>query len=78
MGLFGSDDSTKDFSGEEIGRVSSEGSNRPSELRRVVDEEAGVVLYYVLGSKAAGLTSVPLDQTDLDPAGLDEEVPEEY
>jgi len=66
MGLFGPDDSTKDLSGEKIGMVSSEGTSQPDALRRVVDEDAGVVLYYVLGSKAAGLTAIPIEQTDLD------------
>ncbi|KTG11646.1 hypothetical protein AUR64_00180 [Haloprofundus marisrubri] len=35
-------------------------------LKRVVDEDAGVVIYAYTNGNAGGVTSVPLSQTELD------------
>ncbi|EJN57869.1 hypothetical protein [Halogranum rubrum] len=35
-------------------------------IKRVVDEEAGVVLYCYKNANAGGMTAVPLSETDLD------------
>ncbi|QCJ46755.1 MULTISPECIES: hypothetical protein [Haloprofundus] len=41
-------------------------------LKRVVDEDAGVVIYAYTNGNAGGVTAVPLSQTELDIGGDEE------
>jgi hypothetical protein len=75
MGLF----SKSDEEGDETDRAGFERgkkiSSHVADTKRVIDEEAGVVLYAVKNLKKGGgygLTAIPIDETDLERPGDEE------
>jgi len=61
MGLLGSDDSED----PERGGFNPAYKLKGGYARRVIDEEAGVVIWAVKTKEGYGLTSLPIEQTDL-------------
>lgn len=75
MGLFDTDDGNDDEADAPDADATAgfEPADRitphpPGESRRVVDSEAGVVIYATNGANGYGLAAVPLAETDLDEA----------
>jgi len=68
LGLFGSDSGEKDGENTQRGGFTPSSQVNPSRqsVRRIIDEEAEVVIYLVGDSTGTGLTSVPLKDTELD------------
>jgi hypothetical protein len=56
---------------DHVGTVSGGSFEADREVHRVVDEEAGVVVYAMTGGQSAGVSTVPLEDTDLDGGGWD-------
>lgn len=68
MGLFDSDDADDSTSTDATGGFEPADSilpHPPGESKRVIDTEAGVVVYATNGSNGYGLAAVPLADTDL-------------
>jgi len=63
MGLLGSDDND-DGQTQRGGFETAEELNKGFK-RRVIDEEAGVVIWAVRCNDGYGMTSLPIEQTDL-------------
>ena len=66
MELFGSDDSDDDQSTVDRAGFAEAEDIKGGTAKRLVDEEAGVVLYAVAGIDGYGLTAVPIEDTDLE------------
>jgi hypothetical protein len=51
---------------DHVGTVDGGNFETDRDVYRFVDEEAGVAVYALLGGQSAGLSTVPLEDTDLD------------
>jgi hypothetical protein len=70
--MFGSSDDEDVRDSDHVGTVAGGTLQADREVHRLVDEEAGVVLYVLAGQgQHDGIATVPIEETDLGGGGWD-------